>query len=108
MKKIISMAGLVGLLLLITGLLTAAAPLPVTTFELVNGSPPPTFTMNVGETVTVIVHVESNVPFLFAQALPTAQRAFLKSICSQFEHTANAGDIDDGLTGRNCMLKITR
>ena len=73
MKKIISTIGLIGLIVLMTGLLTAAAPLPVTTFELVNGLTPPTFTMNVGETVTVVVQVKSNVPFLFAQALPTAQ-----------------------------------
>jgi hypothetical protein len=48
--------------------LTAAAPIPNTTFTLVQGLPE---TMNVGETYTVIVHMESDQPFLSAQALPS-------------------------------------
>ena len=47
---------------------TAAAPLPVTSFTLVQGLPS---TMNVGETFTVIVQVESDVEFSSVQALPS-------------------------------------
>ena len=67
MKKLIS---LVALSTLLIGLLTPAAPLPATTFTLVQGLPA---TMNVGETYTVIVHVESDQEFLSAQALPSFQ-----------------------------------
>jgi hypothetical protein len=67
MKKLIS---LVALSTLLIGMLTAAAPLPATTFTLVQGLPA---TMNVGETYTVIVHVESDQEFLSAQALPSFQ-----------------------------------
>jgi hypothetical protein len=56
--------------ILILGLLTAAAPLPNTTFTLVQGLPG---TMNVGETYTVIVQVESDQQFISAQALPSFQ-----------------------------------
>lgn len=56
--------------MLITSVLTAAAPLPKTTFTLVEGLPS---TMTVGETSTVIVRVRSDQPFLFAQALPSFQ-----------------------------------
>ena len=61
---------LVLVLVLVSSLITAAAPLPVTTFTLVRGLPS---TMNVGETFTVVVEVESDVPFIFAQALPAMQ-----------------------------------
>ena len=57
LKKIVSMVGLLVLMTLVTGVLTAAAPLPNTTFNLVQGLP---LTMSVGETQTVIVHVESD------------------------------------------------
>ncbi|HSL42961.1 MAG TPA: hypothetical protein VK897_05980 [Anaerolineales bacterium] len=67
MKKILSV---LVLSLLIVSLLTAAAPLPNTTFTLVQRLPA---VMNVGETYTVIVQVESDGPFLFAQALPSFQ-----------------------------------
>lgn len=68
-KRFFSLLGLTLLLALMTGLLTAAAPAPVTTFTLVQGLPE---TMNVGESYTVVVLVESDQPFTFAQALPTA------------------------------------
>lgn len=55
---------------LIMGLFTAAAPLPNTTFTLVQGLPE---TMNVGETYTVIVQVDSDQEFISAQALPSFQ-----------------------------------
>ncbi len=45
-----------------------AAPSPVTTFTLVQGLPS---TMNVGETYTVIVQVESDLEFNGVQALPS-------------------------------------
>lgn len=69
-KRIISMIGLLALMGLMTGLLTAAVPLPVTTFTLVHGLPS---RMNVGETYTVIVQVESNQQFISATALPSFQ-----------------------------------
>jgi len=57
------------LILVLTVVTTAmAAPTPVTTFTLVQGLPS---TMNVGETYTVIVQVESDLPFNAVQALPS-------------------------------------
>lgn len=58
------------LALLIVSLLTAAAPTPNTTFTLVQGLPS---TMNVGDKFAVIVQVDSDQEFLFAQALPSFQ-----------------------------------
>jgi hypothetical protein len=70
MKRLFSLFSLTMLLILMTGILTAAAPLPVTTFTLIQGLPS---TMNVGDTYTVIVEVESDQEFLIAQALPSFQ-----------------------------------
>jgi len=56
------------LTVLMASLLTAAAPIPTTTFTLVQGLPE---TMNVGETYTVIVQVDSDQQFLFAHAMPS-------------------------------------
>ena len=68
-KRVVSTVGLFILMALITGMLTAAAPLP--TFILVKGLPT---TMNVGETYTVIVQVDSDQQaFISAQALPSFQ-----------------------------------
>jgi hypothetical protein len=58
------------LLILMVSLLTAAAPMPKTTFSLVQGLPSH---MNVGETYPVIVRVESDQPFTSVQALPSFQ-----------------------------------
>jgi hypothetical protein len=66
-KRIFSLMGLVALMVLLTGVLSAAAPVPVTTFTLVQGLPA---VMNVGETYTVVVQVDSDQPFLSASALP--------------------------------------
>jgi len=68
LKRILSLIGLMALMVLMTGLLSAAAPVPVTTFTLVQGLPS---VMNVGETYNVIVRVDSDQPFMFAQALPS-------------------------------------
>jgi hypothetical protein len=80
-KRIISIIGLVALMALMTGVLTAAAPMPITSIELVQPeelqvlndpqAPIPTLTMSVGETLNVSVEVTSDQPFLFAQALPS-------------------------------------
>ena len=67
MKKILSV---LVLCTLIVSLLTAAAPNPNTTFTLVQGLPE---VMKVGDTYSLIVQVESDQPFLFAQALPSFQ-----------------------------------
>jgi hypothetical protein len=56
------------LMLFITGLLTAAAPLPNTTIELVGEFPD---TMAIGQTVTLEVQVTSDQPFLGVQAMPS-------------------------------------
>lgn len=67
MKRFLSVFALS---ILIVSLLTAAAPLPNTTFTLIKGLPP---VMNVGESYTVIVQVDSDQPFLAAQAQPSFQ-----------------------------------
>ena len=66
-KKFFSFLGLAALMVLMSGVLSAAAPMPVTTFTLVQGLPA---VMNVGDTFTVIVHVDSDQKFLSASALP--------------------------------------
>ena len=70
MKKIFSYSGLALMMVLMTGLLTAAAPAPNVTFDLVQGLPS---TMNIGETYTVIVEVTSDIPFNTVQAMPDLQ-----------------------------------
>src|SRR6185503_12486287 len=81
MKRLFSLFSLTMLLILMTGILTAAAPMPNTSIELVRPvelqvlndpqAPTPTLTMNVGDTLTVRVEVKSDQQFLFAQALPS-------------------------------------
>jgi hypothetical protein len=68
LKRILSVVGLLVLATLLTGVLTAAAPMPNVTFTLVSGLPE---TMNVGDTATVIVEVTSDQEFNFAHMLPT-------------------------------------
>jgi hypothetical protein len=58
------------LTILMVSFLTGAAPVPNTTFTLVAGLPS---TMSVGETHTVVVHVDSDQEFLSAMALPSFQ-----------------------------------
>lgn len=53
-------------------LLTAASPIPNTTFRLVQGLPA---TMNVGQEYTVVVEVTSDQQFISATALPSFQYA---------------------------------
>jgi hypothetical protein len=67
-KRIISIIGLLALTALMTGMLTAAAPLP--TIVVVDGLP---LTMHVGDTHTVVVQVESTEQFISATALPSFQ-----------------------------------
>ena len=67
MKRFLSVFALS---ILIVSLLTAAAPVPNTTFTLIQGLPA---VMNVGETYSVIVQVESDQLFLAAQAQPSFQ-----------------------------------
>lgn len=70
MKKIFPSIGLALMMVLMTGVLTAAAPAPNVTFNLVQGLPS---TMNVGDTFTVVVEVTSDVPFNAVQAMPDPQ-----------------------------------
>jgi hypothetical protein len=82
-KRIITMVGLLVLMVLMTGVLAAAAPLPNTLIELVEPealrvlndpqAPPPTLTMNVGETLTVKIQVQSDPEFISAMVLPSFQ-----------------------------------
>jgi hypothetical protein len=58
------------LALITVSLLTAAAPVPTTTFTLVQGLPS---TMNVGDEYTVVVQVVSDQQFTSATALPSFQ-----------------------------------
>ena len=67
-KRIFSIIGLVALMVLLTGALTAAAPVPLPTITLVGDGLPAV--MNVGDTATIVVQVESEQPFLSASALP--------------------------------------
>ena len=68
MKKIFPKIALILIIALASSFITAAAPLPVTTFELVSGLPE---IMNVGETYTVVVQVESDQQFNSIQAMPS-------------------------------------
>ena len=66
------------IMVLTTSLLTAAAPLPITTFTLVQPhleEPLPIIplTINVGDVYTVIVEVDSDQQFISAMALPSFQ-----------------------------------
>ena len=65
MKRFLS---ILCLTVILVSFLTAAAPLPDTTFTLIQGLPS---TMNIGDTYTVIVQVESDQQFIWAQALPS-------------------------------------
>jgi hypothetical protein len=68
MKRIFPYIFLVAVMALTVSVTTAAAPVPVTTFTLVQGLPS---TMNVGETQTVVIQVGSDVEFISVQALPS-------------------------------------
>ena len=70
MQKLLSKLGILVLSVLLTGALSAAAPVPApnVTFTLVSGLPT---TMNVGDTATVAVEVNSDQEYIFAQMLPT-------------------------------------
>lgn len=71
-KRIFSLIGLVALMVLLTGVLTAAAPVPNTSITFVNQLPS---VMHVGETYTVEVQVTSDQTFTSAQAMPDFQYA---------------------------------
>jgi hypothetical protein len=82
-KRIISMIGLLALMALMTGVLTAAALVPNPSIVLSEPAelrvlndpraPTPTLTMNVGETLTVTIQVYSDPQFISAMALPSFQ-----------------------------------
>jgi len=71
MKKLFSYIGLALMMTLMTGVLTAAAPAPNVTFELLSNEFPAS--MKVGDTHTVIVKVTSDIPFNGVQAMPDLQ-----------------------------------
>ena len=74
--------------ILIMSLLTAAVPVPNTTFTLVQGLPA---TMNIGETYTVIVRMTSDQQFISAQALPSFQYAGKGVVAVQGGSRAGSG-----------------
>lgn len=77
----------------------AATPLaqqPNVTFTLVQGLPA---TMQVGESYTVIVDVTSDVPFVFATALPTAYYPGARYVL--------AGQGDHSQSGTSARLSVT-
>ncbi|MEO8357663.1 MAG: hypothetical protein ABI621_17295 [Chloroflexota bacterium] len=65
MKRFISIFALA---IVTVGLLTAASPIPTTTFTLVQGLPA---TMDVGDVYTVVVQVDSDQEFISTLALPS-------------------------------------
>ena len=67
MKKFLSLFGLLALMTLLTGLLSAAASAPNTTFTLVQGLPS---TMKMGDVRVVTVRVESDQLYASVQAMP--------------------------------------
>lgn len=69
-KRLFSLIGLIVALALEAGVLSAAAPMPVTNITLVSGLPA---VMNVGDTYTVVVQVNSDQKFTSAQAMPDFQ-----------------------------------
>lgn len=68
MKKLFSYIGLALMMVLMTGVLTAADPVPTVTFELVQGLPA---TMNIGETYTAVVKVTSDTQYNWVAARPS-------------------------------------
>ena len=83
LKRILSFIGLMALMVLLTGILTAAAPVPVPSFRLIDGLPA---VMNVGTTHTVIVEVDSDQEFIFAQALPSQYFPGRGVVAAQGDH----------------------
>ena len=88
-KRIPSLLGLVALMVLLTGVLTAATPVPETTFTLVRGLPA---VMNVDDTYTVIVQVNSDQQFIGVQAMPDFQYAGKGVVALQGGDHAGAGN----------------
>jgi len=86
MKKFFAM---LALSIFLVRLLTAAAPMPNVTFTLVEPLPS---TMNVGETHTVIIHLESDQEFLSAQAMPAFEFAGKGVVAVQGGDRAGRGD----------------
>lgn len=72
-KRIFAFFGIVALMALMTGVLTAAAPMPTTEISIVGDGLPAT--MQVGDTYTVTVQVQSDQRFISAQAMPDFQYA---------------------------------
>lgn len=76
------------LAILTVSFLTAAAPVPTTTFTLVQGLP---LTMNVGDVYTVVIQVESDQEFISASALPSFQYAGKGVVAVQGGDRAGSG-----------------
>jgi hypothetical protein len=72
MKRFLKFSALALSMVFVTGVLTAAAPVPNVKFELVSGLPS---TMNIGQTATATVKLASDQEFISAQAMPDLQYA---------------------------------
>ena len=98
MKKLFSYIGLALMMVLMTGVLTAAAPVPDVKFELVQGLPS---TMNVGESYTAIVKVTSDTEFNWVAARPSFQYAGKGVVAGQ----GNGGERTGA--GTEALLEVT-
>jgi hypothetical protein len=85
-KRFLSVLGLTVVLILMAGILTAAAPAPLTTFTLVSGLPA---TMQVGESYPVVIQVTSDQPFILAQAMPTEFFPGRAVVANQGDHASS-------------------
>jgi hypothetical protein len=98
LKKLFSYIGLALMMVLMTGVLTAAAPVPDVKFELVQGLPS---TMNVGESYTAIVKVTSDTEFNWVAARPSFQYAGKGVVAGQ----GNGGERTGA--GTEALLEVT-
>jgi len=98
MKRWFSYVGLALMMVLMTGVLTAAAPTPTVTFELVQGLPS---TMNVGETYTAIVKVTSDTEYNWVAARPSFQYAGKGVVAAQ----GNGGEREG--VGTEALLEVS-
>ena len=107
MKRIFSIFGLALLMVLVTGVLTAAAPIPNVTFNLVQGLPS---TMNIGDTYTVVVDVTSDMPYNTVIALPSFQYPGKGVVAVQGGDHAGSGTsatVEVTFTAKSNTLRMT-
>ena len=107
MKRIFSIFGLALLMVLVTSVLTAAAPIPNVAFNLVQGLPS---TMNIGDTYTVVVDVTSDTPYNTVIALPSFQYPGKGVVAVQGGNHAGSGTsatVEVAFTAKSNTLRMT-